>query len=46
MQAEYEERFRSMQAEMGQRQKELQEAQETIRKLEDQLRETQVSEDD
>ena len=42
MQAEYEERFRAMQAEMERRQGELQEAQETIRKLEDQLRETQV----
>ena len=34
--------LRSMQAEMERRQKELQDAQETIRKLEDQLRETQV----
>jgi len=46
MQAEYEERFRSMQAEMERRQKELQDAQETIRKLEDQLRETQVAKDE
>jgi len=46
MQAEYEERFRAMQAEMERRQGELQEAQETIKKLEDQLRETQVAKDE
>ena len=37
MQAEYEERFRSMQREMEQRQGELLSAQDTIKKLEDQL---------
>jgi len=46
MQAEYEERFRSMQQEMERRQSELVAAQETIRKLEDQLRETQVAKEE
>ena len=44
--AEFEERFRSMKSEMEMRQGELMEAQETIRKLEDQLRETQVAKDE
>ena len=43
MQAEYEERFRSMQQEMERKQGELATAQETIRKLEGQLRKTQVA---
>jgi len=46
MQAEYEERFRSMQQEMERRQTELVTAQETIKKLEDQLRETQVAKEE
>merc|ERR1711862_607729 len=46
MQAEYEERFRSMQQEMERRQGELSTAQETIRKLEEQLRETQVAKEE
>jgi len=46
MQAEYEERFRSMQEEMERRQSELVVAQEKIRKLEDQLRETQVAKEE
>jgi len=46
MQAEYEERFRSMQQEMERRQSELVAAQETIKKLEDQLRETQVAKEE
>merc|ERR1712142_405264 len=46
MQAEYEERFRSMQQEMERRQGELSQAQDTIRKLEDQLRETQVAKEE
>jgi len=46
MQAEYEERFRSMQREMEQRQGELLSAQDTIKKLEDQLRETQVAKEE
>jgi len=46
MQAEYEERFRSMQHEMERRKSELDAAQETIKKLEDQLRETQVAKEE
>jgi len=46
MQAEYEERFRAMQREMEQRQGELLSAQDTIKKLEDQLRETQVAKEE
>jgi len=46
MQAEYEERFRSMQHEMERRKSELDAAQDTIKKLEDQLRETQVAKDE
>jgi len=46
MQAEYEERFRSMQQEMERRQGELSTAQETIKKLEEQLRETQVAKEE
>jgi len=46
MQAEYEERFRSMQQEMERRQSELLGAQDTIKKLEDQLRETQVAKEE
>jgi len=46
MQAEYEERFRSMQQEMERRQSELVAAQDTIRKLEDQLKETQVAKEE
>jgi len=46
MQAEYEERFRSMQQEMERRQGELSTAQETIRRLEEQLRETQVAKEE
>merc|ERR1711902_286224 len=46
MKAEYEERFRSMQQEMERRQTELVTAQETIKKLEDQLRETQVAKEE
>ena len=42
LQAEYEERFRALQLEMERRQGELREAQDTIKRLEDQLRETQV----
>ena len=43
MQAEYEERFRSMQQEMERKQGELATTQETIRKLKGQLRKTQVA---
>jgi radixin len=46
LQAEYEERFRSMQQEMERRQSELSTAQGTIRKLEEQLKETQVAKDE
>ena len=46
LQAEYEERFRSMQHEMERRQGELTTAQGTIRKLEEQLKETQVAKDE
>merc|ERR1712192_193108 len=46
LQAEYEERFRSMQQEMERRQTELSTAQGTIRKLEEQLKETQVAKDE
>merc|ERR1711962_490509 len=46
LQAEYEERFRSMQHEMERRQTELSTAQGTIRKLEEQLKETQVAKDE
>jgi len=46
MQAEYEERFRSLQLEMERRQGELKEAQDTIRRLEDQLRETKEAKDE
>jgi len=46
MQAEYEERFRALQMEMERRQSELKDAQDTIRRLEDQLRETKVAKDE
>ena len=43
IQAEYEDRLKKMQAEMEMRQKALLDAQTTIKQLEDQLKETQVS---
>jgi len=46
MQTEYEERFKTMQAEMEKRQRELIDAQDTIKRLEDQLRETQEAKDE
>lgn len=45
IQAEYEERLKTMQADMEKRQSALVEAQEQIRRLEDQLRETQEAKD-
>ena len=43
IQAEYEDRLKKMQSEMEMRQKALLDAQTTIKQLEDQLKETQVS---
>lgn len=43
IQAEYEERLKSLQSEMEKRQKDLLEAQDQIKRLEDQLRETQAA---
>ncbi len=46
IQAEYEERLKSLQADMENRQKDLLEAQEQIRRLEEQLRETQAAKEE
>lgn len=46
IQAEYEERLKSMQAEMEKRHGDLTEAQDQIRRLEDQLRQTQAAKDE